>query len=212
MKLDDFLKSVGGVVGLGAIGVTGYFIFRYAVWPHLNSEDGDEPVLPMPTPPNELPEVIVKDDVVNNAGLEAGQKFVEGWKWGIPRTIVVEQVEPGFWLDPAAAEHYVMLRDEAKAEGVTLKINDAYRTMAQQQVQWDKYQAKLAAWRNSGRIGKEPTPAAKPGRSNHQMGLALDIESANGTNAAFHWLTANAHRHKFKRTVSNEPWHWEYVA
>lgn len=200
MKLDDWLKSVGGVVGLGAIGVTGYFVFRYAIWPHLNSEDGDEPVLPMPTPPNELPEVIVKDDVVNNAGLEAGQKFVEGWSLGRKRTITVQQVEPGFYLEPTAADYYIAMRDDAKAQGVELKIRTAYRTMAEQQRLYDLWKA--------GKGDK----AALPGWSNHQMGLAVDLSTARGTNAAFHWLTANAYKYKFKRTVSNEPWHWEFVA
>ena len=54
--------------------------------------------------------------------------------------------------------------------------------------------------------------AALPGWSNHQMGLALDLSTKRGTNEAFHWLTANAYRFKFKRTVASEPWHWEYVA
>lgn len=201
MKPTDIYKALGGFIGISVIGVGTYFTLR-ALWPYVNSEDGDEPAGPMPLPPGQLPEleVNVKDDVVNGTGLVSGQKFVEGWKYGQARTITVMQVEPGFWLDLTAADHYIAMRDDAKAQGVILKLNTAYRTMAEQQ--------RLYALYKAGKGAK----AALPGWSNHQMGLALDIESANGSNAAFHWLTANAAKYKFKRTVASEPWHWEFVA
>lgn len=48
----------------------------------------------------------------------------------------------------------------------TLKVNSAYRTLAQQML--------LFKWLN----GK--SPVAEPGKSNHQSGLALDIEDREG--------------------------------
>jgi hypothetical protein len=56
------------------------------------------------------------------------------------------------------------------------------------------------------------TPTARPGYSNHQMGLAMDL-SYNGnlirsrSNAGFVWLKKNAGNFGFKNLPS-EPWHW----
>ncbi len=55
-------------------------------------------------------------------------------------------------------------------------------------------------------------PTARPGRSNHERGLAIDFTS-NGraitsrNTSAFQWLSANAARYGFYNLPS-EPWHW----
>ena len=55
-------------------------------------------------------------------------------------------------------------------------------------------------------------PTAQPGRSMHERGLALDLQS-NGrlitsrSDPAFVWLAANAGRFGF-RNLPSEPWHW----
>ena len=55
-------------------------------------------------------------------------------------------------------------------------------------------------------------PTAIPGRSLHELGLAIDLTSNTKTitdrkSAAFKWLTANAARYGLKNLPS-EPWHW----
>ena len=55
-------------------------------------------------------------------------------------------------------------------------------------------------------------PTARPGNSNHQMGLAIDLSSdgkliLSSSNKAFTWLDKNAETFgliNFKK----EPWHW----
>lgn len=63
-----------------------------------------------------------------------------------------------------------------------------------------------------------------PGTSEHQTGLAVDI-NADGIHSAgyevYDWLARNAHRYGFIRRyppdktaltgISNEPWHYRYV-
>lgn len=55
-------------------------------------------------------------------------------------------------------------------------------------------------------------PTARPGRSNHEKGLAIDF-TYNGrsigshSNAAYKWLAANAASYGFYNLPS-EPWHW----
>ncbi|MBI5517672.1 MAG: D-alanyl-D-alanine carboxypeptidase family protein [Deltaproteobacteria bacterium] len=54
-------------------------------------------------------------------------------------------------------------------------------------------------------------PTARPGRSNHERGLAIDFRGVSGrmtrADPAYRWLAANAARFGFKNLPS-EPWHW----
>jgi len=50
--------------------------------------------------------------------------------------------------------------------------------------------------------------AAAPGYSNHQSGLALDLNTSEGS--VYDWLSAHGGTYGFARTVASERWHWEY--
>lgn len=55
-------------------------------------------------------------------------------------------------------------------------------------------------------------PTARPGRSQHERGLAIDFTYNGGSistrsNAGFRWLDANAATYGLKNLAS-EPWHW----
>lgn len=106
----------------------------------------------------------------------------------------------GHQLRVDAARAFIEMRARAAAEGVLLVVNSAFRSMASQETLYEMWLT------GTGNL------AAKPGWSNHQGGIAVDIESANGTNAAFAWLTRNAAAWGFHRTVPSEPWHWEFSA
>lgn len=59
------------------------------------------------------------------------------------------------------------LQKAIQARGVKLLVNSSYRTIAQQMLLFnDRF--------------KNPNPVAPPGRSNHQTGLAIDIEDPRG--------------------------------
>mgnify|MGYP001560790414 FL=1 len=192
-------NALGGVVGLGALGVGSYFLWR-AIWPRFNSEDGEEP-----TPTPLLPTGSMMTSVSGAQVREA-----EGWHFGIRTVVQLLEVQSGHWLREDAASAFDSMSAAASGDGVTLTVNSAYRTKERQQQLREKYDLEMDEFKR-GLRPKAPKPVAHPGWSNHQMGLAADIESANGTNAAFHWLTVNAGRFKFKRTVDSEPWHWEFV-
>lgn len=111
----------------------------------------------------------------------------------------------------AIGPYLSMLGGAAKA-GFTLKINSAFRDYPMQQYLWECYQSKKC---NGGHT------AAKAGSSNHQSGIALDLEMGMGvgtsTNAdvskwtaVYKWMVENARLYGFMRTVENEAWHWEY--
>ena len=127
-------------------------------------------------------------------------EFVDGWVNGVQSSIQVADVdEKGHQLRVDAAAAFIAMRAAAAAAGVALVLNSAYRTYAEQLRLFNLY------------LAGEGNLAAPPGHSNHEGGIAVDVESAEGTNAAFHWMTANAADYGFRRTVSPEPWHWEFA-
>ena len=128
-----------------------------------------------------------------------GDAYVNGKR----TAIVLREVAPGRYLASDAAEAFARMAEAAKAEGVDFVVNSAFRTMAEQE--------KLYRERSDPAVKARLGPAARPGYSKHQSGVALDIESAAGSNAAFRWLSQNASRFGWKRTVLVEPWHWEYL-
>lgn len=89
---------------------------------------------------------------------------------------------------------------EAAGDGIGLAISSGFRTYAQQKYFWEGY------------VKKKPgfNKAAKPGYSNHQNGIALDIPVGGINSARYSWLATNATGFGFLRTVKGEPWHWEY--
>lgn len=127
-------------------------------------------------------------------------KMATGYRNGQPFSLELVTVEGGHALAAAPAAAFLAMRAAALAEGVVLSVTTAFRDMAYQQTLYARYVA------GTGSL------AAKPGYSNHQAGTALDLATARGTNTAYHWLVKNAARFGWKRTVSSEPWHWEWFA
>jgi len=91
------------------------------------------------------------------------------------------------------------MKDAATAANVHLKIASGFRTLARQQYFWNCYQTKKC---NNGNI------AARPGKSNHGLGIALDLNTKSP--GVYEWLKKEASSFGFVRTVKSEPWHWEY--
>lgn len=86
----------------------------------------------------------------------------------------------------------------AKADGVSLAANSGFRTMEHQQ----------------SLCPCDGVTVARPGYSNHQMGLAIDfgggLTSSPGpvpSNQFWDWLSANAAKFGFKN-YPREAWHW----
>ena len=99
------------------------------------------------------------------------------------------------------ADEYLALVNAAAADGVPLPLSSGFRTYPKQQNLFDGWTRRLPGF----------NLAARPGFSNHQDGFAYDfaIDAYDG-NARYDWLKRNGPRHGFVRTVSGEPWHWEY--
>lgn len=98
-------------------------------------------------------------------------------------------------LSPELLGHYNTLRTQATAAGHDIRLNSGFRSYPKQQALWD-------ANPNRARV-------APPGRSNHQNGIAIDINTGGFTTDLYIWMRDNAPALGWVRTVSGEHWHWE---
>lgn len=136
---------------------------------------------------------------------------------GEPHEFEATEIAPGVYLKEDAAKAYLAMKQAAKADKIDLVANSGFRSMAKQTKLYAAYIEKLAQYQEK-QLTKRPAIVARPGYSNHQGGIAVDINRAPGDNLATSvpdspidlWLNANAARFGFKRTVKSEPWHWEY--
>ena len=106
------------------------------------------------------------------------------------------QVEPNHYLSPVVASSFKVMKAAAAMQGVTLSINNAYRSL-EQQVDMAR---RFGLYSQGGK-------AAQPGTSNHGTGSALDL-NVKSNPGSFEWLKANAAKYGFVN-IPREPWHWE---
>jgi peptidoglycan hydrolase-like protein with peptidoglycan-binding domain len=122
-----------------------------------------------------------------------------GYRNGRPYSITVALVENGKYLSLPAAQSFRQMEAAARRDGVNLNLVSGFRTMAEQQELYRRYR------NGTGNL------AAQPGYSNHQSGIAADIETgASRNSAAYRWLRNNAGNFGWRNTVPSEPWHWEF--
>lgn len=116
-------------------------------------------------------------------------------------------------LDVRAAKAFSQMRERAAKEGVNIKINSAFRLPEEQEYFYCKYK------QGTGNV------AARPGYSNHQSGVAMDLNTegapndkairrktkiSTGQGKVYEWLTKNAAKYGFRR-IKIEHWHWEHI-
>lgn len=99
---------------------------------------------------------------------------------------------PGGKVDASIADNVKKMLNDAKKDGVDLQISSSYRSREEQEKLYQSY------LNGTGNL------AARPGRSNHESGLAIDFRNTPG---AYAWLKRNAGRFGLKNLPS-EPWHY----
>ena len=116
--------------------------------------------------------------------------------------------------------------DDARAQGYSLFVREGYRTQEEQQQLMDE---KIEVYENEGKSKSEAKKLAEqwvaiPGTSEHQLGIAVDINAdttKSSSDDVYNWLAENAHTYGFIKRypsnktditgVINEPWHYRYV-
>ncbi len=100
----------------------------------------------------------------------------------------------------------VAMLSAAQADGVTLR-GHSYRDSAAQIRLRQQHcgSSSYAIYQMSANSCRPPT--AQPGRSQHELGLAIDFSNCSRSSDCFRWLSANASRFGFYNLPS-ESWHW----
>ena len=137
---------------------------------------------------------------------------------------LVEMTTPyskeGIYLVEEARDNFYKLVDKAKEEGLTIRAISAYRGYTYQKRLYDKYV-------EADGVNKADTYSARPGFSDHQTGLAIDVDNTtssfeNFTNTKeYQWMLDNSYKYGFilrylsaKESITTYQfvsWHYRYV-
>lgn len=115
--------------------------------------------------------------------------------------------------------------DDARGDGYSLFVRACYRSEEDQE---DLMEDKIEAYRQEGYSQREAEHeaekwVAKPGTSEHELGLAVDINAEGQTdgNRLYQWLAEHSWKYGFilrypaeKEEITGidyEPWHFRYV-
>jgi LAS superfamily LD-carboxypeptidase LdcB len=134
--------------------------------------------------------------VVLAAATSANARTATGYRNGEKTQIKVVEVG-GAEAELHTAIAFRAMAKAASKAGVDLRIRSGYRSHAKQTKLYKKFQ------KGQGNL------AARPGFSNHESGRALDLYITEYK--VYAWLESHASTYGFQRTVSGEPWHWEYL-
>lgn len=120
-------------------------------------------------------------------------------------------------LDPTAYQAFLNLSADAAAAGFDIQLLSGYRSYSLQSQLYTNYC-------NTYGQAAADTFSARPGTSEHQTGLAMDvgwIDDAYGDTPSGQWLAANCYKYGFilrymngKESITGykyEPWHIRYV-
>lgn len=193
---------------------------RYLAWMEAHPEDAPEKAVFSVNADRDLAFYSAVTETADPSGLTA----LVNKHYALPAGYVpeLEALGAGYGygsLRPEAAQAFRAMADAARAEGVSLRSVSAYRSYGSQKVTYNNY---LKKYKRS----VVDNFSARPGHSEHQTGLALDINVASSkarfeNTKAFAWLKAHCAEYGFilrydqgKEAVTGyrfEPWHYRYV-
>ena len=132
----------------------------------------------------------------------------------------------GLKFDSRAVDALNIMCDAAKKDGVTLTVISAYRTISKQNSLYNNKVDRLvnAGYSREDALVEAATAVARPGTSEHHLGLAVDFNSVEQdfeNTKAGKWLRQHASEYGFimrypseKKDITGviyEPWHFRFV-
>lgn len=139
--------------------------------------------------------------------------------------VALRELSDGKKVDERIYDPLVTMMADGAEEGYYMVVVEAFRTEEEQQILFDE---KMNAYINEGypkflAKGMAEKWVAVPGTSEHQLGIAVDInpDYDKSGREVYDWLAENAHEYGFIRRypedkvkitgIMNEPWHYRYV-
>lgn len=145
-----------------------------------------------------------------------GKTYVDGVLIANKTYSLPEDYNPGGLL-PECKEAFALMQRAAAAKGLNIYISSGFRSYASQKSIYNRY---------VGRDGRAlaDTYSARPGHSEHQTGLAVDLNTITqsfGRTKEGRWVAEHCHEYGFiirypegKSHITGycfEPWHLRYV-
>lgn len=166
---------------------------------------------------------VVKDELLTLVNFE--NTIPKDWK------VDLVQLNNGQSVDRRIYDDLIAMLQAAKSEGLNRSICSSYRTNEKQE---QLYQNKVSEYLSQGYSKVEASDkaafwVARPGTSEHQLGLAVDIVSTKNqrldrsqeNTVEQRWLIQNSWKYGFvlryptnKNSITGvgyEPWHYRYV-
>lgn len=135
--------------------------------------------------------------------------------------------ESAKYLDERVIKSFVQMCKDAKKQGISIYSVSAYRTYEKQETLFKNRVDRVMREENLPKdeaTEKAATIVARPGTSEHHLGLAVDINSVKTSfenTKQFKWLQENAENYGFvlrypkdKQHITKiiyEPWHYRFV-
>lgn len=145
----------------------------------------------------------------------------------IPKDYKFELIElsNGEKVDSRIYPELQKMFDAARAEGLQLHVSAGYRSEEEQQQLMEEKIEEFELEGHSSREAKRLVEkwVAVPGTSEHQIGIAIDINADRyaASPALYSWLANNSYKYGFVQRylpdkdsvtgISYEPWHYRYV-
>ena len=149
-------------------------------------------------------------------------KLCSHLKGAVPGRLAADKLRQtvGGTLHHCAADAWEAMVDAANAVGIKLRPSssaDTYRDYETQKRGFlTRYQVEPIVGQSTktfeGKkwyLKKGMAMLATPGKSQHNLGLAVDVANAKGH--TLDWMLANEHLFGFSHEVQSEPWHIRYT-
>ena len=171
----------------------------------------------------------IQDDASHNILQSSDWNLIVVNPWNeIPDnySVTLTELSNGQKVDSRIYPELQEMFDDMRAEGIYPIVREGYRTAEEQQAILDE---RIQRYMNEGYSRSMAEMAAKewvavPGTSEHQLGIAVDInadKSRSTNDEVYQWLADNAYKYGFilrypqgKEAITGaayEPWHYRYV-
>ncbi|MDE5564142.1 MAG: M15 family metallopeptidase, partial [Oscillospiraceae bacterium] len=139
--------------------------------------------------------------------------------------VTLSALSNGVIVDERIYPDLQQMFDDMRTDGLSPVVGEGYRThQAQENMMADKVNMYIEQGYSREDADKQARKwVAEPGTSEHELGLALDINAVDSTDAwdVYTWLADNAYKYGFilrypsgKEEITGidyEPWHYRYV-
>lgn len=140
--------------------------------------------------------------------------------------VTLTKLSNGNMVDERIYPELQQMFDAARSAGIYPTVSEAYRTSEEQESMMNEKIQEFIEEGYSKHKAKKLAKnwVAKPGTSEHELGLALDInadESFSSDEDVYSWLAENSYKYGFilryppdKENITGidyEPWHYRYV-